>query len=606
MDDKIMTESIARSFSYSETLSLEFLLNIWPVTSSIASHATAGDLVSLSRASSATRAAVHGSNFERKPHGIGSDPHSTFRGLCIGQHQTPQWTTLKSTTAFVCSVATHKEPRSSTTNANVVRPCKFCSRPICSTCKVRSWFADQGQSQKSLKHRTRYLCTKCWQTGNLRKDFRYPAEHVSREHIFQGRSYDQRGGRCTCSASDDNWVCTDCRTFEIASGPSNKTLDDVRRDHIEIGPKTLREVDAGQANTVTCYGLNCNNLIDDYNRDGRRICLWCSKGLPRQFAGESRLRWQQGQVEIRAINAESRSRDMLEYHRNRFRALTMSRREMRSTEQCVQLTGKDGLEHDEAIYVRHLDAVNYRALAGDAAAPTPDEVYQSKNGRWRYSAEFLKAAGRQVLLRARLTPIESRLYLTTREGSSIEARQNKAFSALFSVDRRRKSAPEVALFNMSVHCFEAGIMTRDELENVTTRKYRWPKQYLLKQLLTDLEASLAICEDSASAGLASREPASFADLLIVSRATVKGGNGVLRSLEPPPACNDDAWHSQMSHVLSNLQLDVHDDVANLSHELAFSDSDTLSSVYDQDSPCSFENDTKPQTIQDPQDDRGFG
>lgn len=544
----------------SDSPSLEFLLNIWPVTSSIASHATAGDLLSLSRASSGTRAAVHGSSFERKSLGTIYDPHSIFRGLCIGQHQTPQWLSLKASADFVCSVPTHKEPKSSTTKVNVVRPCKFCSRPICSTCKVRSWFVDKTQSQKAFKYRTRYLCTKCWQTGNLRKDFRYPAESVTREHIFQGRSYDQRGGRCTCSGGDDNWVCNDCRTLEIASGPDNTTLDDARRQKPSIREPWKPHED-GQVEALPCYGLNCTNIIADYNKDRRRICLWCSKGLPRQFAGESRLRWQQGQVEVRAINAESRSRDMLEYNRNRFKALTISRRELRGTDQCVLLNGRDGPEHDETLFVRHLDAVNYRALVGDTAAPAPDDVYQSKMGKWRYSAEFLKAAGRQMFLRKEPFVDEQYLQSTTREGSCPEARQNKAFKVIAGKHSWDIGAPEEALINMSVVCFQAGIMTPEELANVNNRKYRWPRQDLLKQLVIDLGESLKVWEESTEGDVALREPIPFSELLLKSRAAVRGFTGLLVPLEPPPACGDGTDVSPESLLQRSLDTTVDEDAA---------------------------------------------
>lgn len=62
---------------------------------------------------------------------------------------------------------------------------------------------------------------------------------------------------------------------------------------------------------------------------------------------------------------------------------------MRGTEACIRLTGSDGPEHDQPIFVRHLDTINYRKYMSERSSPSGDSVYQSKHGRWTYSRHFL-------------------------------------------------------------------------------------------------------------------------------------------------------------------------------------------------------------------------
>lgn len=374
--------------------SLGHLISIYPISSTIATYLPAGDLISLSRSSKALRFHTHA--FPSVPRSLpfGSQPHSTNTppapDLRIGDHQTRQWANLKSLAPFVCSFPSHKDPKSA--KINPCHACKFCSRPICKTCIVRSFFTDPKSSKLTYKYRARHLCPKCWSTGNLRKDFRFPADCVSREQIWKGRGYAQRGNWCGCSASEDNWVCGECRLLQNASGFLNLALSDVSAESSKKREELVPS--SGDFVAVKCYGLDCDAMIDQVDRDRRRICLWCSKPLMRPYGGDDRLRWEEKQIEIRAAAAASRSADIYEWARNRFRNLTMSRREMRGTEACVRLTGSDGPEHDKPIFVRHLDTINYRKYMSERSSPSGDSVYQSKHGRWTYSRQFLTRVDR--------------------------------------------------------------------------------------------------------------------------------------------------------------------------------------------------------------------
>ncbi|KAJ9658148.1 hypothetical protein H2198_003853 [Neophaeococcomyces mojaviensis] len=399
-----------------ENINLEHLLSIWPITACLATYTSAGDLISLARTSSNTRALTHGFPVSNASTSL----ESRQEILKIGRHQTTYWANLKASSRFTCSNPTHPHTKDHPTH-----PCRFCSQPICRACIVRTFFANPHEN--TFKHRARYLCITCWETGNLRKDFRYPVDHVSREQIWRGRSYTQRGSFCSCSASLDNWLCIPCKKSQNASAPANQTLTAApSADEKKINPN-----DDFTPQHMKCYGLDCENDITESDRDRRRICLWCSKPLPRQFAGEDRLRWETKQVEIRAAAAASRSADIAEWARNRFRTLTMSRREMRGDDACLALTnGKDSSEHERPLFVRHLDAVNYRSLMSEFEAPSPESVYQSKHGRWTYSRAFMIMMNLSFKLNISMTSINgvniTLLNNSTHDGSGLDgARTNK-------------------------------------------------------------------------------------------------------------------------------------------------------------------------------------
>jgi len=489
---------------------LEHLLSIWPIVSSIAKSTPAGDLISLSRTSTSIRACTHGFPADQDP---GEQRYETSRGfldLRIGNHQTPYWETLKSLAAFSCSSPFHKEPKTAGSMNNVTRPCKYCSRPVCKACIVRSFFADPSQSKNTFRYRTRYLCQKCWTSGNLRKDFRYPAEGVSREHVWRGRSHGQRGGVCSCSASEDNWLCRGCRSLQQISGPTNTTLADADKNSKDM--ITLnREIGDTLAVPVECYGLGCTNVVDDANRDRRRICLWCSRSLPRQFGGSDRLRWEEKQVEIRAAAAAARSADIEEWARNRLKTFTMSRRDMRGTENCILLTGKDNRQHDERIFVRHLDTVNYRKYMRAETAPSPASVYQSKQGRWVYSRPFLEAFSRLVTTSCVPESIDrGQLFELTSEGALKAARRN------FDTRWLLGGGSSAAIGTLAAQLCEAGLMEEEDIDRYKHLYYNNPggHETLKIRMFEQLEKWQEMDEEARAAW----QPQKFSDLLLEFRA----------------------------------------------------------------------------------------
>lgn len=496
-------------------VSLETLLSIWPIVSSIAKYTPAGDLISLSRASSTARALTHGFPVDYSPHGQWDENARGFLDLRIGNHQTSHWEHLKSLAHFSCSSPFHKEPKNTGGTNNVTKPCKYCSRPVCKACIVRSFFADPSTSKNTFRYRTRYLCQKCWDGGNLRKDFRYPAESLSREHLWRGRSYGQRGGVCSCSASEDNWLCRGCRSLQQISGPMNASLADADKHSKDMIIKN-REIGEQHVIPVQCYGLGCSSVIDDASRDRRRICLWCSKSLPRQFGGEDRLRWEEKQLEIRAAAAAARSADIEEWARNRFKTLTMSRREMRGTEECILLTGRDGPQHDKPTFVRHLDAVNYRQYMGESTAPSPASVYQSKHGRWVYTRAFLKALNRD-----RDTSSTSReppqgvvdgpkLFDLTRKGGLRAARRSYETSLL------PRQGPRGEVGGLAARLYEAGLMDVKDIDGYS--ELYWTEIDDLERLRDRLNEQLEEWEEWDAEARKGWQPQTFSELLPGSNA----------------------------------------------------------------------------------------
>lgn len=522
-------------------LGLESLLSIWPIVSSIARHTPAGDLISLSRASSTVRALTHGFPIDYSPRGQFHESDHASLDLRIGNHQTRHWAHLKSLAQFSCSSPFHKEPKNTSSTSNLTKPCKYCSRPVCKVCIVRSFFADPSTMKNSFRYRTRYLCRKCWERGNLRKDFRYPVENMSREHLWRGRSYAQRGSVCLCSsATEDNWLCRGCRSLQQISAPMNASLADADKHPKDMLSRN-REVGESPVAPVPCYGLDCSDVVDDASRDRRRICLWCSKSLPRQFGGEDRLRWEEKQLEIRAAAAAARSADIEEWARNRFKTLTMSRREMRGTEACILLTGRDGSEHDKPTFVRHLDAVNYRQHMNESTAPSPASVYQSKHGRWVYSRSFLKAVNRD-----RFASVSSpepsygvvdgqKLFDLTRKDGLKAARRNYEFSLL------PDQGPRAEIWRLAAQLHEAGSIRAEDIDGYN--ELYWADAADVERLRDKLFEQLAQWEGMDTETREGWQPQTFSALLPDSHAR-------RRSKEDQPVGSGDTGNADVENSSS--------------------------------------------------------
>jgi len=296
------------------------------------------------------------------------------------------------------------------------------------------------------------------------------------------------------------------------SAPTNAPLAEADKHSKEMIVRN-REIGESHVVPVQCYGLGCNHVVEEANRDRRRICLWCSKSLPRQFGGEDRLRWEEKQVEIRAAAAAARSADIEEWARNRFKTLTMSRREMRGTEECILLTGRDGSQHDGPVFVRHLDAVNYRKYMSEGTAPSPASVYQSKHGRWVYSREFLKALNRHSFA-SHIPPSEGSapgaLFEMTKENGLKAARRN--------IDLRgiSREGSQANIFRLAAQFCEAGLMDEDDITGY--RELHWDDTEGLERLYNSLYDQLMAWEDMDEEARKTLRPETFSDLLPESKA----------------------------------------------------------------------------------------
>ncbi|KIW31939.1 uncharacterized protein PV07_03525 [Cladophialophora immunda] len=330
--------------------SLESLLSLWPIASTLSQYLPVGDLITLARLNVALRAVLHA--FEI-PEITSMPKDSCFvrTELNIGRHATPYWQSLKGRSPFECSSQIH-------TKGPEPKPCRYCSRPICDACIVRSSFA-RGH-ENTFQNRVRHLCKDCWRSGNPSRTQRFPLDGPS-ESTAKRKWYDPEDSTrdyCICTLKDDGWLCIECKDSQNWEAISSADTE--------------------------CHGQDCKALLDADDKDRRRICLWCNKGLPRQIGGTTRYYWNQKMIEARARNAASRQADLEEYNRRRLKLMRMSRREMRGDEAV-----KDDPDADLPQFVRHLDTVNYRSYMSESAAPSGDAVYGSKRGYWRYTREFL-------------------------------------------------------------------------------------------------------------------------------------------------------------------------------------------------------------------------
>jgi len=360
----------------SENPNLETLVSRWPIANNLSQHLPVGDLITLARTSVALRASLHGFGL---PDDADSSP--VRAAIHIGHHQTKSWEGLKQNAPFACSSKTH-------TKGPAPRPCRYCSRPICEACIVRESFA-RGH-ENTFRNRCRYLCRSCWDSGNGSRSQRF-ALAPSRAGPLKRKWYDLDGGPkdfCTCTLKNDCWLCLEC--------------------------KDRQNAEAVESAQIHCHGQGCSEILAD-DRERRRICLWCDKALPRQIGGTTRYLWNQKMVEARALNAASRQADLEEYNRKRLKLLRMSRREMRGNEAV-----KGDADADLPQLVRHLDTINYRRYMDERAAPSPEAVYASKMGYWRYTRPFLLS----MRSRCQNVRVSESVMSSTREGGLKFARTN--------------------------------------------------------------------------------------------------------------------------------------------------------------------------------------
>lgn len=363
-------------------VTLETIVQPWPIALSLSSHLPAGDLISLARTNSALRASLHGFG-EAEPLSSTDNQHKVRESIYVGLHGTPYWQRLKAAAPHVCSSKTH-------TKGDKVHSCRLCSRTICEACIVRSSFA-RGK-EDTFRNRCRFFCKECWDSGNLSRSRRHPLS-IHQQHTSwfgQAQSDTHEDTFCTCTLKSDGFLCLEC--------------------------KDKQNYEAASKDRLKCHGLGCSNVVgDDYER--RRVCLWCNKSLPRHAGSASRHVWNQKIIEARQRNALSRQADLEEYNRKRLKLMRMSRREMRG-DHAVE----GDPEADLPQFVRHLDSCcNYRNFVHESSVPDGNAVYNSKRGYWRYSKDFLVQVGIRCRKSKRLRHSHEVTTLT-RAGTTIFAR----------------------------------------------------------------------------------------------------------------------------------------------------------------------------------------
>ena len=148
----------------------------------------------------------------------------------------------------------------------------------------------------------------------------------------------------------------------------------------------MQNAEANTSGSRLCFGEACSVTLEE-DKDRRRICLWCDRPMLRGRASfESRLAFDQKMQDARAkrsLSFEDRTRKQQNLYR-------MSRRELRGNEAVEQ----DPLA-DAPQFVRHLDTVNYQRFMRREHAPSGEQVYRSKLGRWVYDRNFLIEIGKR-------------------------------------------------------------------------------------------------------------------------------------------------------------------------------------------------------------------
>jgi hypothetical protein len=323
----------------------------WPIAFTLATYLPAGDLINLARTSILFRAALHGLQ-PPSPADLQFTSYSRSRpALRIGDHQTSYWKRLKQAAPFLCASPTH-------TKGSSPQPCRYCSTPICEACIVRDSFA-KG-SENTFKNRYRFLCKGCWNSGNPHRRCRFKGDRGSSQGDASRYNFAPGDGEfCACTIKDDGWLCISC--------------------------KSMQNTEANASGSQQCFGEACYVALGE-DKDRRRICLWCDRPvLGGRASFGSRLAFDQKMQAARArrgISFEDRTKKQQKLYR-------MSRRELRGNEAVEQ----DPLA-DAPQFVRHLDTMNYQRFMRREHAPSGEQVYQSKLGRWVYDRNFLIEIGR--------------------------------------------------------------------------------------------------------------------------------------------------------------------------------------------------------------------
>lgn len=170
----------------------------------------------------------------------------------------------------------------------------------------------------------------------------------------------------------------------------------------------MQNAEATTSGFMLCFGEGCTAVLEE-DKDRRRICLWCDRPMLRGRASmESKLAFDQKMQDARA----ERGISFEEGTRKRQKLYKMSRRELRGDEAVAH-----DPEADAPQFVRHLDTTNYQRFMRREQAPSGQQVYQSKSGRWVYHREFLLQIGRHC---KRMPKRDGVRVLTRGDGMQIE------------------------------------------------------------------------------------------------------------------------------------------------------------------------------------------
>ena len=172
----------------------------------------------------------------------------------------------------------------------------------------------------------------------------------------------------------------------------------------------MQNAEANASGFKLCFGERCSVVLEE-DKERRRICLWCDKPMLRGRASmESRLAFDQKMQDARVkrgLSFETRIRKQQKLYK-------MSRRELRGDDAVAQ----DPLA-DAPQFVRHLDTMNYQRFIPRQHAPSGEQVYQSKLGRWIYNRGFLIGIGQRCKRLPERCDVRD---LTRRDGEQSERR----------------------------------------------------------------------------------------------------------------------------------------------------------------------------------------
>lgn len=213
--------------------SLIILLEQYPILESFSFQCGLGNLIALSRTSTAFRALLHGFESTISDQEFIKDT-KVRQGIRLGCHETQLWKNLKHNSRKLCSDPSH-------TRGGEPRGCRICSAPICGACVVKKSFSLLRNDQ-TFPSRRRNFCAICW-TNN-----RPHRERLRFIDSYPIRLLYAKVDMCRCTAKD-GILCTPCRAEQQVY------------------------------NELRCAGDGCFRFLGPDHIAGR-LCTWCNLALP--------------------------------------------------------------------------------------------------------------------------------------------------------------------------------------------------------------------------------------------------------------------------------------------------------------------------------------